>query len=199
MSDILSKFGVFTGLATVSRTFKAPKPKYRFRVDFIGMGDGSSDDLTLEAESVKLPQITFDPQEIHGYNSVAYYAGKPKWSEVDMVVRDTYDNSTSVAIMKQQTKQMDPMQQVTANVPANYKFTTKICALDGHGNTLSTWELAGCFLSSVNYGDFNYKESSANLITMNIRYDNAVLYDALGLVVGEGLNVSTLLTLVGLL
>ena len=38
---------------------------------------------------------------------------------------------------------------------------------------LDKWELAGCYLSNVQYGDLNYGTSDMVQVTMQIRYDNA--------------------------
>ena len=80
---------------------------------------------------------------------------------------------------EQLQKQLDFMEQASASSGIDYKFTTRCEILDG-GNgvatpvVLETWELYGCYLTSVNYNDLNYAESAAVTITMNIRFDNAV-------------------------
>jgi len=66
---------------------------------------------------------------------------------------------------------------------ANYKFAMRIEALDGGNNVninqgdvpvvLDEWDLAGCFLQNVQYGENNYATSDVVNITMQIRYDNA--------------------------
>ncbi len=66
---------------------------------------------------------------------------------------------------------------------ANYKFAMRIEALDGGDNVnisqgdvpvvLDEWDLAGCFLQNVQYGENNYATSDVVNITMQIRYDNA--------------------------
>jgi hypothetical protein len=41
-------------------------------------------------------------------------------------------------------------------------------------NVLEAWELDGCFLSSVDYGDMAYNSSDPVQIACNIKFDNAV-------------------------
>jgi hypothetical protein len=61
----------------------------------------------------------------------------------------------------------------------NYKFQMLIDTLDGGGTAsadavvLEEWFLEGCFLSEVNYEQFDYKSSDAMTIEMTIRFDNA--------------------------
>jgi hypothetical protein len=71
------------------------------------------------------------------------------------------------------------MEQASAASGIDYKFTTKFEVLDGGNgvaqpNVLETWELYGCYLTNVDYGDANYGESAPMTIGMTIRYDNAV-------------------------
>jgi hypothetical protein len=51
--------------------------------------------------------------------------------------------------------------------------------LDGGNGTvepvvLETWELYGCFLATVNYGDADYGSNDPMTITCQIRFDNAL-------------------------
>jgi hypothetical protein len=41
-------------------------------------------------------------------------------------------------------------------------------------NVLESWDLEGCFLTSVDYGDMAYNSSDPVQIACNIRFDNAV-------------------------
>ncbi len=58
-------------------------------------------------------------------------------------------------------------------------MTQRIEVLDG-GNgantptVLETWELYGCYLTSVDYGSMSYSANDAMTVALNIQYDNAV-------------------------
>jgi len=57
-------------------------------------------------------------------------------------------------------------------------------------NVLETWELYGCYLTSVNYNDLNYCESAPATVSLTIRFDNAVqtpLGSGVGTSVGRAL------------
>ena len=41
-------------------------------------------------------------------------------------------------------------------------------------NVLETWELYGCFVQNINYNDLDYASQEPAMITMSIRFDNAV-------------------------
>jgi hypothetical protein len=71
------------------------------------------------------------------------------------------------------------MEQSSAASGIDYKFVTRCEVLDGGNgasapNVLETWELYGCFITNVNYGDLNYSSSEAATIALTIRFDNAV-------------------------
>jgi len=71
------------------------------------------------------------------------------------------------------------MEQSSASSGSDYKFTTRLEILDGGNganepNVLETWEIYGCYLSNVNYGDMNYSSSEPATVSLTLRYDNAV-------------------------
>ena len=59
----------------------------------------------------------------------------------------------------------------------------KVETLDGANPTpgiLDTFELAGCYIQNIQYGDMAYASSDQTQITVSIRYDNAEIFDAAG-------------------
>ena len=45
---------------------------------------------------------------------------------------------------------------------------------------LDKFELAGCYISNLQYGDMAYANSDQVQVTVTIRYDNAEIFDAAG-------------------
>ena len=157
-----------------------PKLKYRFRVTFENFGVTSPrTELTKQVMDFTRPQVNFNPIEIPVYNSRMYLAGKPEWQEVTVNFRDDANGAVSLLIGEQLQKQFDFAEQVSAVAGTDYKFITRFEALDG-GNgavapvALETWELYGCFISSVNYNNFEYGSNDPATITLTLRYDNAL-------------------------
>lgn len=157
-----------------------PKLKYRFRVIFENFGETAErTELTKQVVSAARPEVTFEEVTLDVYNSKIKLAGKPSWSDITVVIRDDALGTVSRMIGEQLQRQFDFFEQSSAQAGVVYKFTTKIEMLDG-GNgadtpiVLETWELYGCYLTSVNYNELNYSESNAVEINMNIRYDNAL-------------------------
>ena len=76
-------------------------------------------------------------------------------------------------------KQFDFAEQSSASSGIDYKFLLKFEMLDGGNGShtptvLETWELYGCFISSVDYGDLNYATNDHATIALTVRFDNAI-------------------------
>ena len=120
-----------------------------------------------------------EPVTIDIYNSKIYYAGKPTWETITVTLRDDSLGNVAKLVGEQLQKQFDFAQQASAISGIDYKFITR-CEITDGGNgsdapaVLETWELYGCFLSQVNYGELNYSSSDPVTIALTLRFDNAV-------------------------
>ena len=157
-----------------------PKLKYRFRVIFENFGVSTPrTELTKQVISFARPSVTFEEVTIPIYNSTLYLAGKYSWETVTAELRDDASGQVARLVGEQLQKQLDFMEQASAASGIDYKFTTKFEVLDGGNgvaqpNVLETWELYGCYLTTVNYNEATYSESGPMTISMTLRYDNAV-------------------------
>jgi len=157
-----------------------PKLKFRFRGTFENFGvSNPKTELTKQIMTFARPQVTFDPIEIPIYNSKIYIAGRPTWTAVAVTLRDDAGGNVSRLVGEQLQKQFDFMEQASAASGSDYKFVTTLEMLDGANGTteptvLETWQLYGCFLTDVNYGDVDYGTNEPVVITMSVRYDNAL-------------------------
>lgn len=157
-----------------------PKLKFRFRATFENFGvSNPKTELTKQIASFARPSVGFDPIEVPVYNSKVYYAGRPTWEAVQVVLRDDAAGNVSRLVGEQLQKQFDFMEQASASSGIDYKFVTRLEMLDGGNGTieptvLETWEMYGCFLTNVNYNDVDYSSNDPVTVTMQIRYDNAI-------------------------
>ena len=157
-----------------------PKLKYRFRVIFENFGVATPrTELTKQVMDFTRPKVGFEEITVPIYNSTLYLAGKYTWETVTCNLRDDASGQVARLVGEQLQKQLDFMEQASAASGIDYKFTTKFEVLDGGNgvatpNVLETWELYGCYLTNVDYGDANYGESTPMTIGMTIRFDNAV-------------------------
>ena len=158
-----------------------PKLQYRFRVTF--EGDGFSSTPTRNVISTSRPGLTHEQIPVDAYNSRIYLAGKHTWEPVSIVLRDDIDGVTLKELNAQLNRQVDHANQSSVRAGAGYKFTTRIETLDGQNPTpgvLDTFELSGCYITNIQYGDMAYATSDQIQVTVQIQYDNAEVYDASG-------------------
>ena len=157
-----------------------PKLKYRFRVSFQNFGVSSPvTELTKQVVDFQRPNVTFENIDLPIYNSTIKLAGKYGWQDITCNLRDDAAGNVSRLVGEQLQKQLDFAEMSSASSGIDYKFTTVFEVLDG-GNgantpiALETWEIYGCYLQGVNYGDMNYGTNEAATIAMTIRFDNAL-------------------------
>ena len=181
-SSSLTKFTVplATNQSASTQGLLMPKMKYRFRVTFDNFGVGSNKvELTKQIKSCGRPKVTFADVVIDVYNSKVKLIGKPDWGDITVVFRDDVAGNVSKLIGEQIQKQFDFMEQSSAASGIDYKFTMRMENLDG-GNgshephTLETWELYGCLVSGVEYGDSDYASNDPQEISITIKMDNAL-------------------------
>jgi hypothetical protein len=158
-----------------------PKLSYRFRVSFEQFGVSQPvTELTKQVMDVTRPTVQFQDIVVDVYNSKIKLLGKPEWQDITVNLRDDAAGNVSRLVGEQLQKQYDFMEQASAAAGIDYKFITRIEMLDGGNgistpNVLETWEIYGCYVSQVNYGEVNYASGTDLVkIAMTIKYDNAV-------------------------
>ena len=172
MAVNLDKFNVDGGTSGV---LVQPKLSYRFRVLLNEFGAGDNLELTSQVVSASRPSLTHDDVVIDVYNSRIKLAGKHNWDDVTLTVRDDVTGNVAKAIAAQMQKQVDHANQSSTRAGGGYKFGMAIQNLDGSqpAEILDSWQLGGCYISNVNYGENNYATSDPLQITIVIKYDNA--------------------------
>lgn len=178
----LSKFTVplANNQSADSQGLLMPKLQYRFRANFVNFGvSNQTNELTKQVVDIKRPNVNFTPITLDVYNSKVYLQGKPEWQETTINLRDDATGAVSKLVGQQVQKQYDFMEQASAASGINYKFQLTYEMLDGGNgtvapNVLEAWELDGCFLSQVDWGNMDYKSNDPVQIALTIRFDNAI-------------------------
>jgi hypothetical protein len=178
----LSKFTVplNNNQSANSQGLLMPKLKYRFRASFINFGvSATTTELTKQVVDIKRPNVQFPVQTIDVYNSKVFLQGKPEWQETTINLRDDATGAVSLLVGQQVQKQFDFLEQASAPSGIDYKFQLVFEILDGGNgtitpNVLEAWELDGCFLSQVDWGDMAYNSNDPVQIALTVKFDNAV-------------------------
>ena len=94
-------------------------------------------------------------------------------------MRDEINSDVITVLNQQVTNQVDHFEQSSAQAGSQYKFSTIIETLDGTSNAssgttvLDKWNLSGCFVQNMQWGESNYATSEPVQLTMTVRFDNA--------------------------
>ena len=174
MASNLAKFGIPLDGAKLG--ILHPKQKYRFRVVWQNFGENNGlREMTQNVVTCTRPKVAFGKSELHSYNSVGLIAGKRSpFDPLEITLRDDITNAVVSSVGAQIQKQMNHYEQTSAVAGINYKFAMQVHTLDGTNNDqLESWDLDGCWIESVNYGDYDYASGDPNLITLSICFDNA--------------------------
>ena len=171
-----------TNAANSTQVLLMPKLKYRFRVTLLGFGVAGSTELTKQVQDVTRPKVSFEEMTLDVYNSKVKLAGRYSLENITLTLRDDASGQVQKLVGQQIQKQYDFAEQASARSGINYKFTTKIEVLDGgNGNlvnaTLETFELVGCFVQNVDYGDANYSTNEHMTVALTIAYDNLLQFN----------------------
>jgi hypothetical protein len=195
----LSRFSVplDTDQSSASQGLLMPKLMYRFRVTLVnfGVGGAPATELTKQVMSVERPKPEFEEVPLHAYNSTVKIAGKPKFTNIKLVLRDDMTNFVTNKVGEQMQKQFDFFEQASAASGLDYKFTTFIEILDGGNGAytpvpLETFEVQGCWVKGVTYDGGDYAKSDPLSMALDICYDNALQTVGInGALVGMGLPV----------
>lgn len=154
-----------------------PKLKYRFRVNFVGMGGTDARLATNNVVSVTRPNLTHEEVTIDTYNSKIYLPGKHSWEAITVELRDDITSGTTTLFDQQVARQIDMANQSSPQAGTSYKFTMQIENLNG-GNpnpiVLDTWHLSGCYIQNLTYNETDYASGGEyQTLSVQIRFDNA--------------------------
>lgn len=170
-----------------------PKLQYRFRVVLTGFGSSNfaaggtpATELTKQVMSVDRPHPSFEEVKLDVYNSTVKIAGKHKFDDIKLKLRDDINNNVTTLVGQQLQKQFDFYNQTSAFSGQDYKFYMSIEILDG-GNAgennpgvLEVYQLQGCWIKMASYGSMDYSKNDPVDLELTICFDNAYQTDANG-------------------
>jgi len=170
-----------------------PKLQYRFRVVLTGFGSSNfgsggtpATELTKQVMMVDRPHPSFEEVKLDVYNSTVKLAGRHKFDDIKLKLRDDINNNVTTLVGQQLQKQFDFYNQSSAYSGQDYKFYMSIEILDG-GNgagvepgVLEVYQLQGCWIKMASYGSMDYSKGDAVELELTICFDNAYQTNANG-------------------
>lgn len=176
-----------------------PKTKNRWKAVFLNLGGPrnrpgatatennvpvTQNAITMQSVTFQRPHLSFDEVALHRYNSVGYVASKHSWSECSISLEDDVTSYAAQLLQSQLERQQYLVGDQGAGGGANllgtaataseYKFSCELAMLDGGFGVIERWQLQGCWLKDVNWGDLDYSTGDPLKIDISIRFDHAV-------------------------
>lgn len=158
-----------------------PKLRNKWRLTFIGVGDGLEDGdfMTVQAVTGERPKLNFEKITLDRYNSRVYIAGKHSFDPMNI----TFEDDTGGLVANALKNQLEKQQNIIAQTPSPllpssaagelYKFVIRIDILDGNEYVFESWSVEGCWIENIDYTDLDYAASEAVKINLTVSYDHA--------------------------
>lgn len=137
-------------------------------------GDKAQEIIRFSVVSASLPMFSQQPIEIRRGNSVMKAAGIPTFTDGSLVVNDYIGADTKSVLMSWQQLSYNVKTQKVGNM-ADYKKTCYLQEYTPDYKLVRTWKLLGCWVSSIQEGEFNMEDGSKKTISANITYDYAIM------------------------
>ena len=120
------------------------------------------------------PSITFEEVELNHINVKRYVKGKGAWEPIEITLFDPVVPSGAQAVMEWVRLHKE---SVTGRDGYSdfYKKDITINMLGPVGDKVEEWTLKGAYINDAQFGDLDFADSTAVEITLQLRYDYAVL------------------------
>jgi hypothetical protein len=125
-------------------------------------------------QSAARPTITQNEVEIPFLNTSTWVIGRFVWEPISVTFRDPIGPSAAQAVMEWVRLHSE---SVTGRqgYAAGYKKEVEIEMLDPSGVVIEKWVLQGSMATTVNFGDLAMDDDSIADITLDLRFDRALL------------------------
>lgn len=144
----------------------------------IPIGDASraSELITLSVATYAAPQINITPIVVPYGNNKVKFAGTPEFPESSIVLND-YIGANIERILSAWYKKVYNPKDETIGLAVDYKKTGFLIEYSPDYTISRQWQLYGCWLSSLQLGEFNQEGGSVRQISCTLQYDYAMPLD----------------------
>ena len=144
-----------------------PKAKRQFILAIEGI------DMYL-VKSAARPTFTTEEVTINWINTTRYIAGKTTFSPMAVTLHDPIAPSCAQQVMEWIRTCYESVSG-RSGFADFYKRDIQIKVLDPIGTVVELWDIKGAWVTEANFNELTYEGSDSIEISLNIRYDNAVL------------------------
>lgn len=125
-------------------------------------------------KAAALPSMTAEEVEIPWMNSTRYVSGKMKYEPMSITLYDPIAPSGAQQVMEWVRLNFEVVSG-RGGYADFYKRDMQIKQTDGVGTVVSLTDIKGAWPTSIEFGELDYENQEAQMITLSIRYDAAVL------------------------
>ena len=120
------------------------------------------------------PSITTEEVTIPFINSTRYIAGKTTFGTMAVTLHDPIAPSGAQQVMEWVRTHFESVSGRSGYADF-YKRDIQLKLLDPVGTVVELWDIKGAFITEANFGELTYDAGELVEISINVRYDNAVL------------------------
>lgn len=138
------------------------------------LGTYNSDDIfAIALKSHGMPKHTIEKLELRRGNEVLKYAGSPELDDIDIKVTDFVGANVEKLIQTWEFLTYNPVTGIL-NPSWKYKTDGKLVEYTADGSVERSWELKGCWISDVEYGDYDRSSKGEEReISLTLHVDKA--------------------------
>jgi hypothetical protein len=124
--------------------------------------------------SASRPSISQNEVEIPFLNTSTWVLGRFTWEPISVTLRDPIGPSAAQAVMEWVRLGSESITG-RQGYSSGYKRQIFVEMLDPTGVVVEKWMLDGAMVTNVNFGDLDFSDDSLAEITLDLRYDRAIL------------------------
>jgi len=124
--------------------------------------------------SASRPSISQNEVEIPFLNTSTWVLGRFTWEPISVTLRDPIGPSAAQAVMEWVRLGSESITG-RQGYSSGYKKDIFIEMLDPTGVVVEKWKLEGSMVTNANFGDLSMDDDSLSEITIDLRFDRAIL------------------------
>ena len=132
--------------------------------------------LSFLVTSFGLPKESTDTFKANFWNDSVNLPGKTNFETSQLVIRDAINYDTEKKFLGWRLRVYNP-KTGKVGYAEDFKSNAIVKEYSPSGDVVRTWQLIGCWPSSVEYGELNYEDSGEKQISVTIMYDKAYRTD----------------------
>lgn len=149
-----------------------PQRNNNFEVQITGLGEDGRV-ITLAVATYSAPSINIEVITVPYGNNKIKFAGTPSFEDSSITLNDFIGQEVEKKLTNWQKKVYNYSNQ-KIGWAKDYKRTCYLIEYDPSGGTPRAWKLIGCWLSSLQLGEFSQEGNSVRQVTCTLTYDYAI-------------------------